>query len=158
MNTLKENFSQKINQLVKEKSKKKVYKIEKNFKKGTILILLGLKFKGKKCVFLKFTQNGSMVITGPYRMNGIPLRRINPKYAFLTEIKINLNYLNLNFLSDRYFSFLKNLDKLKSNFKKQKFICYHRARQATMDEYLKKEIKGNFFLKFYIKTVSKIKK
>jgi len=135
--------------------KRKFIKQRKNFKEGSIVILLGAKFQGKKAVLLKITKNGLFIISGPFSINGISLRRINPRYVAPTEIEVDLFELKLGFLNDNYFNFLKKSYKLYSNYQKQKLISMHRARQLAIDDYLKKEILKNFFLKFYLKSRSK---
>jgi len=158
---ISQNLFQKISSLKKKGTKmqykkKPVLKTRKKFKKGTVLILLGLKFQGKKSILLKITKKGFLVISGPFGINGISLRRINPRFAIPTEIKIDLSNLKLGFLNDNYFDFLKKSNKIPSNYQKLKLISLHRVRQSVIDRKLKKEIKKNFFLKFYLKSKARI--
>ncbi|ABW98320.1 rpl6B (nucleomorph) [Hemiselmis andersenii] len=137
------------------KNKRLIIKTKKKFKIGSIIILLGSKFQGKKAVLLKITKKGLLIISGPFSVNGISLRRINPRYAVPTEIGIGLNNLQLGFLNDDYFNLLKNSNRLSSNYQKLKLISFHRVRQSVIDEKLKKKILKNFFLKFYMKSKTK---
>lgn len=147
-----------VNQIKPKKNiNKKKYKEKKVIEKGSILILIGNKFNGKKCILLKYSKKGALIVSGPYSINGIPLRRINFKYAIQTDIKIDILGLNTQFLSDKYFDFLKESDKLNSSMQKQKIISLHRIRQKVIDKYLEREIKKNFFLKCYLKTISRTK-
>jgi ribosomal protein L14E/L6E/L27E len=154
--------SNKIINSMKKKNKKILNpgatenKKNNKFNIGSIIILLGSKLKGKKSILLKKTREGLFVISGPFCINGISLRRIHPRFVLPTEIKIELNNFNLHFLNDDYFKFLKKTNKEISDFERLKLISLHRVRQAVLDKKLKKEIEKNFFLKNYLKTRAKI--
>ncbi|CCF73766.1 large subunit ribosomal protein L6e [Babesia microti strain RI] len=64
-------------------------KFRSSLQVGTILILLSGKFKGKRCVLLKrLTTSGLLLVTGPFLVNGIPLRRVNPRYVIATSTNV----------------------------------------------------------------------
>lgn len=59
---------------------------------GTVAILLAGRFRGRHAVVLKqLPKNGALVISGPFKYNGIPLRRVDSRYIIATSTKVNLS-------------------------------------------------------------------
>jgi large subunit ribosomal protein L6e len=75
----------------------------KTFTAGKVLILLAGKFRGKRVVFLKQLASGLLLVTGPHKINGVPLRRVNPAYVIATSTTVPLDGVNVANVDDKYF-------------------------------------------------------
>ena len=80
-----------LKQHFKRKSKlPKPTHIQHALQPGQIVILLSGRFRGKRVVYLKKLDSGLLLVTGPYKYNGVPLKRVNQAYVLPTSTKVNL--------------------------------------------------------------------
>jgi len=146
--------------------------LRKSITPGTILIILAGRFRGKRVVFLKQLPSGLLLVTGPYKYNGVPLRRINQAYVISTSTKINVAAINVHEINDEFFAKAKEktdkkkpADFLNEKEKKKKVVvsATRKAEQIRVDtaliaEISKTEKPKTVGLKGYLKAKFSLKK
>nr|QLA09617.1 60S large subunit ribosomal protein eL6 [Euglena gracilis]6ZJ3_LU Chain LU, Ribosomal protein eL6 [Euglena gracilis] len=84
---------------------------------GQVLILLSGRFRGRRVICLKELEHGIFLVTGPYKVNGVPLRRVNRRYCICTSTHIDISGLDLNIPEAQIFARRKALKKVKKALK-----------------------------------------
>lgn len=120
---------------------------------GRVLILLAGRHKGKRVVLVKVLSSGLLLVTGPFKYNACPLRRISQRYAIATATKLDISSVKVpEHLDDKYFK--KNKKSTKRSVKrkegedifsakKEKYAASdaRKADQKTVDSALMEVIK-----------------
>ncbi|XJO76846.1 hypothetical protein BDV3_007320 [Batrachochytrium dendrobatidis] len=127
---------------------------------GTVLILLAGRFRGKHVVYLKTLESGLLLVTGPYKINGIPIRRVNQAYVIATSTKIDMSKVSIDDkFTDAYFKYEKEPKKkataaeLFGEDAVKRVINAERVTdQTTVDTQLLSAIKKTPMLQSYLKS------
>ncbi|KAI5655910.1 hypothetical protein M9H77_24703 [Catharanthus roseus] len=140
------------------KRKARPTKLRVSITPGTVLILLAGRFKGKRVVFLKQLTSGLLLVTGPFKVNGVPLRRVNQKYVIATSTKVDISGVSLDKFDDKYFA--KQVDEKKKKGEGEFFEAEKEEKnvlpqdkkddQKAVDGVLIKAIEGVPDLKAYL--------
>lgn len=75
----------------------------KSLTPGKVLILLAGKYRGKRVILLKRLPSGLLLVAGPHKLNGVPLKRVNAAYVLATSATVALDGVNVNEVTDEYF-------------------------------------------------------
>jgi len=110
-------------------------KLRSTITPGTVLILLAGKHKGKHVVFLKQLESGLLLTTGPWKINGAPLRRVNQRYVIATRTKLDISNVKLeSTINDAYFRRIKTKASKDAGIFDEKKEAYKPSDQRVKDQ------------------------
>ena len=141
-------------------------KLRKSIVPGTILIIVAGKYAGKKVIFLKqCIKSGALIVTGPYKINGVPLMRINQRYVIATSQKVDVSKVNMDGVDFRFFKKIQIKkaafgqevaeDYAKKQYEEKKALIVEKQKQV--DATLVEEVKKVPMLKEYMKAYFTLK-
>jgi large subunit ribosomal protein L6e len=98
-----------------KRSDPKFTTLRKSITPGTVAIMLAGRFRGRRVVVLKqLPKNGPLVVSGPMKYNGVPLRRVNSRYIIATSTKIDINGVDTSKVTAETFKRAKAEKRVKS--------------------------------------------
>merc|ERR1712054_672929 len=108
-----EDVKQKLNN---HHNNNKQTKLKKSISAGSVLILLAGRFKGSRVVFLKQLESGLLLVTGPYQINGVPLRRVPQSYVIATQTTVDISGVKVpDTVNDAFFKKPKSRKQLQKD-------------------------------------------
>ena len=131
--------------------------ITPTFTPGQILILLSGRFRGRRVVYLKTLESGLLLVTGPYKYNGVPLKRVNAAYVIPTETKVNLDGKEADSIKDEFFKIVDIKREKEADFfekdetKKARVSAERTQAQTTVDTAVKNAVDKVPMLKEYLR-------
>ena len=147
---------------VKEKRVQKPAALRGGVSPGQVLILLAGKHQGKRVVFLKQLEGGLLLVTGPYKLNGVPLKRVPQAYTIATSSKVDVSGSDFSQITDAYFA----KEKVKANKTEEAFFAPKKEKKAFPDakKNMQKKVDagivgkiGDALVKKYLKTKFKLR-
>lgn len=110
-------------------------KESKTLTPGKVLILLAGKFRGKRVVLLSKLPSGLLLVAGPHKVNGVPLKRVNAAYVLATSQSVPLAGVNVAAINDDYFKkVLPKGKRAEGSFKTGKREVQQSLMQFTEDQ------------------------
>jgi len=140
--------------------KARAAKLRASLVPGAVLILLAGRFVGKRVVYLGQLPSGLLLVTGPFKINGVPLRRVNQAYVIATSTVVNVSSVKVPaHVNDAYFRRPKAEKKAKNEElfaaaeKKEKNVikASRVADQKAVDSQVLTVIQKNSVLAKYLK-------
>ena len=124
---------------------------------GQVVIILSGRFRGRRVVYLKKLESNLLLVTGPYKYNGVPLKRVNAAYVLPTNTKLNINAEIAKNVNDKFFDKVdieraKEEDFFEDKEKKKGRISEDKKKlQTEVETEVKKAVDGVPMMKEYLR-------
>lgn len=103
---------------------------------------------------LKILESGLVLVSGPYQVNGVPLRRVSPTYVIATSTSVDVSSVDVSSFNDAYFAREAGSDKeefFAGDAPKPAVVSDKRkADQKTVDAALMKAVEAVPMLSAYL--------
>ena len=124
---------------------------------GQVVIILSGRFRGRRVVFLKKLESNLLLVTGPYKYNGVPLKRVNAAYVLPTNTKLKVDAEAAKDVKDDFFKKVKiertkEEDFFEDDKKKSARVTEDRKKmQNQVDTVIKKAVDEVPMMKEYLR-------
>jgi len=124
---------------------------------GQVVILLSGRFRGRRVVFLKNLDSNLLLVTGPYKYNGVPLKRVNAAYVLPTNTKLKVDGKVADKINNDFFKRVEVAREKKEDFfvedkvKKERVTKERSAAQNEVDTVVKKAVDEVPMMKEYLR-------
>ena len=124
---------------------------------GQVVIILSGRFRGRRVIFLKKLESNLLLVTGPYKYNGVPLKRVNAAYVLPTNTKIDIKEEICKNVTEKIFERIdidrkKEEDFFEDEKKKKARITEDRQKiQTEVDTEVKKAVDDVPMMKEYLR-------
>ena len=124
---------------------------------GQVVIILSGRFRGRRVIFLKKLESNLLLVTGPYKYNGVPLKRVNAAYVLPTNTKLNIKEEIAKNVNDKIFERVEIERKKEEDFfeeekkKKERITEDRKKLQTEVDTEVKKAVDAVPMMKEYLR-------
>ena len=124
---------------------------------GQVVILLSGRFRGRRVVYLKKLESNLLLVTGPYKYNGVPLKRVNAAYVLPTNTKLEVDGKVADSINDDLFKKIEIERKSEKDFfvedkvKKERVTKDKADAQTKVDTEVKKAVDKVPMMKEYLR-------
>ena len=124
---------------------------------GQVVIILSGRFRGRRVIFLKKLESNLLLVTGPYKYNGVPLKRVNAAYVLPTNTKLNIKEEIAKNVNDKIFERVDIERKKEEDFfeeekkKKERITEDRKKMQDEVDINVKKAVDEVPMMKEYLR-------
>ena len=124
---------------------------------GQVVIILSGRFRGRRVVYLKKLESNLLLVTGPYKYNGVPLKRVNAAYVLPTNTKLNVNAEVAKDVKDDFFKKVEISREKQEDFfedakkKKERITEDRKKMQNDVDTAVKKAVDEVPMMKEYLR-------
>lgn len=138
-------------------------KLRSSIKPGTILIVLAGAYRGSRVVFLKQLSSGLLLVTGPFGVNRVPMKRFDQAFVIATGTSVDISGLDLSKFDDDYFKRQKtprrrDAMEVEEEKKEQEVPSERVNDQKAVDDVLVPRIEKEPLLSSYLKSKFTLKK